>query len=261
MIEADGTVAASERAAGPSRSVALIAPDTYRISTDRTAGGVQLNQFLIDDEEPFLMHTGPKASFARTLAAVRSVLDPARLRWIGLSHFESDECGALNEWLAAAPGATAVCGVVAAELNVSDYAARPPLPLDDGEVLGIGRHRLRFLATPHVPHGLDAGLFFDESERTLFCSDLFFQYGDRGPVIESGIVQAARDAIAQDGDDPRARRLPYTPRTNGILLRLAALAPRTLAVMHGASFRGDGRAALLHLAAVMNDLLGRRDAG
>src|SRR6516165_212585 len=154
-----------------SARVTEIGPDLYRISTYAESYGIQFNQFLILDDEPFLMHTGFKAMFAATRDAVAKVLDPARLRWIGFSHFESDECGALNEWLAAAPVAQAVCSVVGTMVNLADFAARPARALADGEVLPTGRRRLRFLATPHVPHGWDAGLFFEESERTLLCSD------------------------------------------------------------------------------------------
>lgn len=240
-------------------NVTELAKDTYRISTFHPELGVQANQFLIDDDQPFLMHTGLRKTFAATREAVASVLDPSTIRWIGVSHFESVECGALNAWLAEAPGAQAVCSLVAAEVNVNDFATRPPRALVDEEVLPTGRHRLRFLSTPHVPHGWDAGLFFDESEKTLFCSDLFFQAGDPPPVIEAGIVEAARDAIQENLAGPMARTMPYSRSTHRTLERLSALHPRTLAVLHGASYRGDGRKALLHLAAVVNDLLGRRD--
>jgi flavorubredoxin len=175
--------------------VTEIAPDTYRISTFHPDYAIQFNQFLINDDEPFLMHTGFKRMFQTTLAGVSSIIDPAKLRWIGFSHFESDECGALNEFLGVAPRAQAVCSVVGAMVMVNDFADRAPRPLADNEVLQTGRHRLQFLATPHVPHCWDAGLFFDKAERTLLCSDLFFQPGDPEPVIESDIVGRARDAI------------------------------------------------------------------
>jgi flavorubredoxin len=219
------------------------------------APGIQFNQFLIKDDEPFLMHTGFKGMFPTTLAGVRSVIDPAALRWIGFSHFESDECGALNEWLAAAPRAQALCSVVGAAVNVSDFAARAPRPLADGDVLHTGRRRLRFLSTPHVPHGWDAGLFFDETEQTLLCSDLFFQPGDPEPVMGSDIVERASDAIKGSAAGPMGKDMPYTPYTDSTLHRLAALKPSTLAVMHGSSFCGDGEKAILDLAAVIKDLL------
>lgn len=237
--------------------VTEIAPDTYRISTFHPEYAIQFNQFLIKDDEPFLMHTGFKKMFQSTLEGVSSILDPAELRWIGFSHFESDECGALNEWLRVAPHAQAVCGLVGAMVMVNDFADRAPRPLADEDALPIGKHRLRFLATPHVPHCWDAGLFFDEVDRTLLCSDLFFQPGDPEPVIESDIVGRARDAIQGSLAGPMAKDMPYTPYTGSTLKRLAALGPTTLAVMHGSSFRGDGRKAILDLAAVIENLLSK----
>ena len=241
--------------------VTEIAPDIYRISTFHPDYTIQFNQFLINDDEPFLMHTGFKRMFQATLEGVSSIIDPATLRWIGFSHFESDECGALNELLGVAPHAQAVCSVVGAIVMVNDFADRAPRPLADNEVLQTGRHRLQFLATPHVPHCWDAGLFFDETERTLLCSDLFFQPGDPEPVIESDIVGRARDAIHGSLDGPLAKDMPYTPYTNSTLERLAALEPATLAVMHGSSFRGDGRKAILDLAAVIKTILSKPEAG
>lgn len=238
-------------------NVTEIAPDVYRISTFHPDYGIQFNQFLVNDDEPFLMHTGFKKSFPVTLEGVAAVLDPASVRWIGFSHFESDECGALNEWLKVAPQAQAVCSQVGALVNVNDFAERPARPLNDDEVLEIGRHRLRFLSTPHVPHGWDAGLFFEESDRTLLCSDLFFQPGDPEPLIESGVVARAREAIIAGLNGPMPKDLPYTHYTEPTLHRLAALEPRTLALMHGSSFRGDGRAAIFELATIIRETLGQ----
>ncbi len=144
-------------------------------------------------------------------------------------------------------------------VSVNDFADRAPNPLADGEVLQTGRHRLRFLSTPHVPHGWDAGLFFDEVAQTLLCSDLFFQPGDPEPVTESGLVGRARDSIQGSLAGPMAKDMPYTPYTISTLQRLAALEPRTLAVMHGSSFRGDGRTAILDLAAAIRELLSRSE--
>jgi flavorubredoxin len=237
--------------------VTEIAPGTYRISTFHPDFGIQFNQILLDDDEPFLMHTGLRGIFRQTLDGVRSVLDPARLRWIGFSHYEADECGSLNDWLEVAPRAQAACSFVGAFVSLNDVAARPPRPLADGEVLETGRRRIQFLATPHVPHGWDAGLFFDETERTLLCSDLFFQPGDPEPLIEVGIVERAGEAIRGGLTSPLAKDMPFTPYTMETLHRLAALKPRTLATMHGSSFRGDGGAAITALAAIIEDLIGR----
>jgi len=242
-------------------NVTEIARDTYRISTFHPDYGIQFNQFLITDDEPFLMHTGFKRMFQTTLEGVASVMSPSKVRWIGFSHFESDECGALNEWLGVAPRAQAVCSVVGAMVMVNDFADRAPRPLADGDVVHTGRHRLRFLSTPHVPHCWDAGLFLDEVEATLLCSDLFFQPGDPEPVIDGEIVGRARDAIQSSLAGPMAKDMPYTPYTDSTLQRLAALEPRTLAVMHGSSFRGDGQKAILDLAAVIRDLLSKPEYG
>ena len=237
--------------------VTEIAPDTFRISTFHPDFGIQFNQFLIRDEEPFLMHTGFRKMFDPTLAGVRSIIDPSLLRWIGFSHFESDECGALNQWLAIAPRAQTLCSFVGATVTVSDFADRAPRALADGEVVPIGRHRLRFLATPQVPHGWDAGLFYDEAVQTLLCSDLFFQPGDPTALSESDIVGPATDAIRAGIDGPLAKDMPYTPHTDATMRRLAALKPRTLATMHGSSFRGDGEKALAELGAAIRELLGK----
>ncbi len=236
-------------------NVTEIATDVYRISTFHPDYGIQFNQFLIKDDEPFMMHTGLKKMFPVTFEAVASIIDPAKLRWIGFSHFESDECGALNEWLGIAPNAQAVCSFVGTIVMVNDFADRPARPLNNGQVLEIGRRRLRFLATPHVPHAWDAGLFFEETEKTLLCSDLFFHPGDPEPLTESDIVGRAKAAIIEGLSTPLANDMPYTPYTDSTLRRLAALEPRTLAVMHGASFRGDGRAAILDLAGVIKEVL------
>ena len=241
--------------------VTEIAPDIYRISTFHPEFGIQFNQFLIKDDEPFLMHTGMKKMFSTTLEAVSTLIDPKVLRWLGFSHFESDECGALNEWLKIAPQAQAVCSFVGAVVMVNDFADRPARPLADGEVLQTWRHRLKFLSTPHVPHCWDAGLFFEETDRTLLCSDLFFHPGNPEPITESDIVGRARESIVQNLSGPMAKDMPYTPYTDATLLRLANLKPRTLALMHGSTYNGDGGKALADLAGVVKETLGRPDPG
>jgi flavorubredoxin len=238
-------------------TITEIAPEIYRISTFHPDFGIQFNQFLIRDDEPFLMHTGLKKMFSTTLEAVSTVLEPAQLRWIGFSHFESDECGALNEWLKRAPEARAVCSWVGAMVMVNDFADRPARALNDGEVLQTGRHQLRFLATPHVPHCWDAGLFFEEVDRTLLCSDLFFHPGNTEPVTESDVLEPVRKAILQNLSGPMAKDMPYTPYTDATLRRLADLKPHTLAIMHGATFRGDGGKAILDLAGIITETLSK----
>lgn len=237
--------------------VTEVAPDVYRISTFHPGFGIQFNQFLIKDDEPFLMHTGFKKMFSTTLEAVSSVIAPSDLRWVGFSHFESDECGALNEWLDIAPRSQAVCSMVGAMVSVNDFAVREARGLGDGEALEIGRHRLRFLATPHVPHSWDAGLFFEETDRTLLCSDLFFHPGDPEPLIQSGVVDRAREAILAGMNGPLAKDMPYTQYTYSTIQRLAGLEPQTLALMHGSSYSGDGRAAILSLAEILRETIGK----
>jgi flavorubredoxin len=233
-----------------------LAPSIHRISTFHPSFGIQFNQFLVLDDEPMLIHTGMRRMFDATLAGVREVMDPARLRWIGFSHFEPDECGELNEWLALAPQAQPVAGMVGAMVMLGDYADRPPRIVADGEEIATGRHRMRFLATPHVPHGWDAGLWFDETSRTLFCSDLCFQPGDPPAVTEADLIPAVRAAIVEGMKGPLAHDIPYTHETDGVLRRLAALAPTTLAIMHGSSYRGDGAKLLLDLAGVLRETIG-----
>ncbi len=237
--------------------VTEIAPEIYRISTFNPEFGIQFNQFLVKDDQTFLMHTGMKKMFSTTLEAVSAVIDPAKIRWLGFSHFESDECGALNEWLKIAPQAQPVCSFVGATVMVNDFANRPARSLADGEVLETGRHRLRFLSTPHVPHCWDAGLFFEETDRTLLCSDLFFHPGEPEPITESDVVGRARDSILQNLSGAMAKDMPYTPYTDATLRRLADLQPQTLALMHGSTFKGDGGKAITDLALVIKETLSK----
>jgi flavorubredoxin len=224
-------------------TVTEIARDVYRISAFHEGFGIQFNQFLIDDDEPFLMHTGYLKMFDVTREGVASVLDPSRLRWIGSSHFEADECGAINRWLESAPRAQPACSFVGAMVSMNDFADRPARALADGEILEIGRHRLRFLATPHVPHGWEAGVLFEETTSTLLCGDLFTQLGD-GPAVrtESPMEPAivAEDAFGYSS---------LTPSSAPTVERLAELAPTTLALMHGPTYVGDGAHWLRDLAA------------
>jgi flavorubredoxin len=236
-------------------TVTEVATDTFRISTFHPESGIQFNQYLVRDDEPFLMHTGMRKAFPLVHEAVATVMPPAKLRWIGYSHFEPDECGALNEWLAVAPQAQPVANFVGSRVMLSDFSDRPARCLNDGEVVSTGRHRLQFLSTPHLPHGWDAGLFFDETEKTLFCSDLFFHPGNPAPLVESDVVGPARESIKASLNGPMAHDLPYTPSTDATLRRLARLKPETMALMHGSTFRGDGEKAILELAGVLKQVL------
>ncbi|MBX3372211.1 MAG: hypothetical protein KF817_00100 [Phycisphaeraceae bacterium] len=236
-------------------SITEIAPSVHRISVYMPEINLQFNHFLVLDEEPLLYHTGMRRMFPAVLDAVRKVIDPARLRWIGFSHFEVDECGSLNDWLKVAPGAQAVSGVVGALVNLTDFADRPPRALNADETFSTGRLRFRYRPTPHLPHGWDAGVLFEETQQVLFCSDLFTHNGDVEAITASDIVGRTRQSMIDFQAGPLMDYMPYTPRTRPLLEGLAALRPKTLATMHGSSFTGDGARALLDLDTVMKETL------
>ncbi|MDQ2695012.1 MAG: MBL fold metallo-hydrolase [Pseudomonadota bacterium] len=238
-------------------TVTEIAPDVYRISTYMPKINLQFNQFLVVDEEPLLFHTGFRRLFPAVREAVARIIPPESVRWIGFSHFEADECGSLGEWQAAAPQAVAVCSRVGKLVSVDDFApARPARGMVDDEVLITGKHRFRFIQTPHVPHCWEAGMLFEETQGTLFCSDLFLQQGDVEARTAADVVGRFRDGLIRDQQGPFADAYPYTPQTRRIVDRLAALRPKTLAIMHGSAFTGDGAGALRDLGVVMEEILG-----
>jgi flavorubredoxin len=233
-----------------------VAADVFRISTYFPEADLEFGQFLVRDDEPLLFETGMRALFPAVRDAVARLIDPTGLRWIAFSHFESDECGSLNDWLALAPRAQAACSLVGAVVSVDDFAIRPARPLADDETFATGRRRFRFLRTPHVPHGWDAGMLFEETERTLFCTDLLQQNGERPPAGGPELLELCHRALVAYQQGPFANYLPYTRATQPTLDRLAALEPRTLATMHGSVFRGDGRAALGELGCIYGQVLG-----
>ncbi len=225
--------------------VSEIADKIYRLSTFvPTVGptGFTFNQYQIDSDEPLIFHYGQRSLFPLISEAVRRVVPLEKLRWTTCSHVEADEAGALNEWLAAAPNATPAHGQIGCNIWLTDMANRPPRALKNDEVLDIGGKKVRWLDTPHVPHNWDAGLIYEETTGTLFCSDLFTQVGPAKPTTESDIVAPA---IAVSD---RLPFMPPTPMAEGTLRRLADLKPRTIALMHGPTFKGDGAAALTGLA-------------
>lgn len=216
-----------------------IAAGIYRISVPVTAvpGGFTFNHYLIEDDEPLLFHAGKRSMFALVRGAVAAVMPVERLRHISFSHYEADESGALNEFLTAAPEAAPLCGTLAARVSINDAAIRPARPLDDGEVIAIGRHRLRWLATPHFPHGWESGLLLDETTKTLFCSDLFTQGGAEHPhLTEADILEPSEALRARLDFYSHARNTP------AMIEKVAGTAPTTLACMHGPAWRGDGAA-------------------
>lgn len=222
-----------------------LADGIYRINTPvKVAGdGFSFNQYLIIDDEPLLFHTGPRKMFPLVREAVAAVLPVASLRYIALSHVEADECGSINEWLAAAPQAAPLCGSVAAMVSIGDLADRPPRALIDGERLALGRHSVRWFDTPHLPHAWECGLLTEETTSTLFCGDLFTQVGaDLPPVTETDIL-APSEAFRHQMD-----YFSHSKNSPSIIEKLAAARPTTLACMHGSAWRGDGAALLRALA-------------
>jgi flavorubredoxin len=224
-----------------------IADGIYRISTpvppDSFPGGFTFNQFLIVDEEPLLFHTGLRRMFPLVREAIEHVMPVSRLRHVCFSHFEADECGALNEVLAVAPNAAPLCGQLAADVSVRDIADREPRALADGESVELGRHTVQWLYTPHLPHAWECGYLFDQSTRTLFCGDLFTQGGhEHVALTTSDILDTSEDMRAQ------MDYFAHAPNSRSLLARLAELSPTTLACMHGASYSGGGSKLLLELA-------------
>jgi flavorubredoxin len=233
-------------------SVTEIAPDTYRICTFAREADLQFSQFLLTGDEPLLYHAGLRRHFAGARKAVSEVIEPATLRWVGLSHYEADECGALNDWLELAPEAEPVCGICAARINVDDVAARPARQLADGEVLHAGLHRLLYLATPHLPHGWDAGHLYDETTRVLFCSDLLSQGGDPEAVTGESVVERMRTFVEGQRGTPLDQYFAWSSRCREDVERLAVLQPAVCATMHGSVFEGDGGAELLAMADMLD---------
>ncbi|MDG3008821.1 MBL fold metallo-hydrolase [Rhodococcus sp. D2-41] len=231
-----------------------IAPDVYRFSTFVAEANLVMNQYLVDAEEPLLFHAGQRALFPLVSAAVARVIPLERLRWITFGHVEADECGSMNSWLAAAPHAEVAHGAVACFVQVDDLADRAPRPLQDGEVIAVGERRIRHIGTPHVPHGWDAGLVFEETTNTLLCGDLFTAFGRHPDLTESDIVGPA---VAAEGlGHPTA----LTPDLAPTLRALADLEPTTLGLMHGPAYTGDCAGALRELAASYEALFEARTA-
>ena len=237
-----------------------IAPDIYRISIFAPWGDLQFNHFLIRDAEPLLFHTGLRGMFAEVREAVSQLISLPDLRHISFSHFESDECGSLNEWLTVAPKADVLCSQVGALVSVNDFIGREARALSDGEVFATGRYRFRYCQTPHLPHGWDAGVLFEETQKTLLCSDLFHQTGDVEPLTESDIVGRSHQAMLNYQAGILAEYVPYTCLTSKNLLKLAGLEPETLAVMHGSSFHGNCAHALGELDQAFKQVFGRQDS-
>ncbi len=215
----------------------------YRINTPvDVAGGFSFNQYLVADGQPLLFHTGPRRMFPLVREAVADILPVDSLRYIAFSHFEADECGSLNEWLAAAPQASPVCGQVAAMVSINDVADRPAIAMADGETLRLGKHTVKWLDTPHLPHGWETGYLMELQTSTLLCGDLFTQGGKGLPaVVETDILDSS-EAFREAMD-----YFSHSRKAEGLLEKLAGERPAVLACMHGSAWRGDGAALLTAL--------------
>jgi flavorubredoxin len=235
----------------PGTTVAEIAANVFRISTaippSAMPGGFTFNQILLVDEAPLLFHAGPRKMFPLVREAVEHVLGDARkLRYVGFSHVEADECGALNDWLALAPNAEPVCGTRAANVSVRDLADRAPIGLDEGQSLDLGARRVTWFDAPHVPHNWECGYLFENTTRTLLCGDLFSQAGHELPALTESDIFAPSERMRSQMD-----YASHGKGTRAILEKLARTEPQTLAVMHGSCFRGDGAKLLRALAEVI----------
>jgi flavorubredoxin len=227
--------------------VTEIADRVYRLSTyvpEIGPTGFTFNQYLIDDEEPLLFHTGLRHMFSLLTEAIATITPVDRLRWITFGHLEADESGAMNDLLAAAPQAEVAHGALGCMVSLNDLADRQPVPLSDGQVIELGEHRIRHIDTPHVPHAWEARVLYEETTKTLLCGDLFTQLGDPPAITKDDILEAAVEAEDIFG------ATCLTPRTGATIRNLAELSPATLAVMHGSCFSGDGAGALRALADV-----------
>lgn len=224
-----------------------IANGIYRISTavppSIIPGGFTFNQYLIVDDAPLLYHTGPRKMFPLVRGAIESVIPATSLRYIGLSHYEADECGSLDEFLDLAPDAEPLCGQVAKMVSVDDVASRPARGMDDGEELSLGRHVVRWIETPHLPHAWECGHLFETTTKTLFCGDLFTQGGhEHEPLTRQNILDSSEDM--RNAFD----YFSHTRHTRTLMEKLASTDPQLLACMHGAAWQGDGAALLRQLA-------------
>jgi flavorubredoxin len=228
-----------------------IADGIYRISTwipDVSPEGFTFNQFLVRGDEALLFHTGPRMLFPLVAEAVATVAPVESLRWITFGHVEADECGSMNMWLTAAPGSQVAHGALGCDVSLNDLCDRPPRALEEGEVIDLGGKRLRQISTPHVPHGWEAQVLFEETTGTLLCGDLFSQVGAPPAVTSDDVLDPAMAAEAM------FHATCLTPQTAPTLRSLGDLEPTTLGIMHGSSYQGDGRKALYELAAAYEGL-------
>jgi len=225
--------------------IAEVEAGIYRINTPmrEMPGGFSFNQYLVVDDEPLLFHTGGRRLFPAVRDAIAKVMPIEKLRWISFSHVESDECGALNQLLAAAPDARPLCSTIAAMVSMNDLADRAPRPMADGETMSIGKRTVQWFDTPHVPHGWESGALFDTTSKTLFCGDLFTQPGAETPPVTEGDILGPSEAFRS-----RMDYYSHSKKARPLLEKLANLNARTLACMHGSAWKGDSAKLIRALA-------------
>lgn len=230
----------------PQASITPIAPDTYRISVplppEAFPGGFSFNQYLVVDDKPLLFHTGPRKLFEVICEQIEKVMPVSDLRYIAFSHVEADECGSLPDFLARAPRAQPVCSQVAANVSIKDLVDVAPVGMQDGEVLDLGRHKLVWQSTPHLPHGWECGYFFDQTTQTLFCGDLFTQPGMGEKALVTDDILAPSEAFRGQMD-----YFSHTRNASSMIEKLARLEPTVLACMHGSAWSGNGAGLLRRL--------------
>jgi flavorubredoxin len=219
----------------------------FRISTpvppEVIPGGFTFNQYLVVDEAPLLYHTGPSKMFPLIRDAISSVIPVKSLRYIGFSHYEADECGSLNNFLEAAPHAEPLCSKIAKMVSVDDIAIRPAHALADGEELSLGTHLVRWIDTPHLPHGWECGHLFESTTKTLFCGDLFTQGGHQHEPLVSDDILGPSEQMRSALD-----YYSHTENVHQLMEKLAVNSPAVLACMHGSAWKGDGADLLRQLA-------------
>ena len=234
----------------PQASIHRIAADTWRVSVaippSEFPGGFSFNQYLVVDEKPLLFHTGPRKLFPLIREQIEKVMPLEKLRYVAFSHVESDECGALPDFLAVAPRAQPVCDRVAAMLSICDIVDVPALAMNDGDVLDLGKHQLVWQSTPHLPHGWECGFFYDRTTGTLFCGDLFTQPGTGDEPLTRGDILTPSEAFRQQED-----YFSHSTKAPAMIEKLARLQPQVLACMHGSAWEGDGAAMLRKLGAAL----------
>jgi flavorubredoxin len=210
-----------------------IAGGIHRISTWSPEVGITFNQFLIDDELPTLIHTGTYRQYEPVRRAIREVLDPARLVYIVLLHWEGDENGGMDRFMAEAPEAALVGSSLSIGLNAHGFGLDTRTHgFTDGQTLALGQHRLRFLETPHVHHW-DSMMVIDELTNSLFPSDLYLQPGDQPPVIRENLAGEMLDAYRSSGI------FAHEEPVRAVAHRVEKLAPAWIHAMHGATIAGE----------------------